>query len=569
MAEIKGTYIAGTATIDANSYVGFKMGYESKLKDASFKATGGVFYLTSDTHRLFIGNSDGSVSPVNQGVIPVDSLPDKTGVIPGQFYYITGSNILATFNGTQWVQINPDTQVTAADLAVGAGGTNEATVQLNITQEGGTHTNVSVVSDKVKIKGANDIVVTVDTATDTITLTDADYSFSTSGTENDVKFNLVRDPADGDAAVESTVTLKGVDGVDVTQSGNVITVSAADAMNAASNASIASAGFSNHDTSGFDLTLTRVGGESFKANAHLDPVVRYGKTNVDAKFESGIASLNVYTISEIDEKMKNALRDFNALTYKGTVGSGSAKVSTLPTSGVQNGDVYMSNGSFTFSGVQTAAGTLFIATGTEGTDGYLTTIEWTQVENYNTDTITSVDTSADNTISFSNSILDGTTPGENTFLGSFKVTTKSGDPLGTTTSVVDKKREVVINHTKSGYAHTEADASQAADENVLFTTNKLLGAIGVDDWGHVQSSSDVMIEVPTEKFSAAKYDAALGVTGTAGNLMTGAFATTVTLEKSIGGTVSTTVLNSKIASETLVLTDSSDTLKMDLVWGSF
>lgn len=567
MAEIKGTYIADQATINANSYVGFKMGFESKLKDASFRATGGVFYLTSDTHRLFIGNSDGSVSPVNQGVIPVDSLPDKTGVIPGQFYYISGSNILATFNGTQWVQINPDTQVTSADLAVAAGGTNEATVQLEITQEGGTHSNVSVMSDKVKIKGANDIVVTVDPATDTITLTDADYSFSTTGNANDVKFNLVRDPADGDADVESAVTFKGVEGVDITQNGNVVTISGASSMNAASNASIESAGFSNNAGSGFDLTLTRKGGESFKANAHLDPAITYGNAGTNVKFVNGVATLSVYTIDEINSKLDTALRKFNALTYKGVVGN--ATTPTLPTTGVQNGDVYMSNGSYS-DGTQTyAAGTLFIATGEEGTDGFLITTEWTQVENYNTDTITYVDTSADNTISFSNSILDGTMPGETQFLGSFKVTTKAGDPLGTSTSVVDKKREVVINHTKSGYQHTNADASQGADEDVLFTTNKLLGAIGVDEWGHLQSSSDAMIEVPTEKFSANKYDATLGVTGTVGALMTGAFATTVTLEKSIGGTVSSTVLNSKIASETLVLSDSSDTLKMDLVWGTF
>ena len=55
MANIVGSYTADTATITAGKQLGFKLGLESKLTSTSFTAQEGVFYLTSDTHRLFIG----------------------------------------------------------------------------------------------------------------------------------------------------------------------------------------------------------------------------------------------------------------------------------------------------------------------------------------------------------------------------------------------------------------------------------------------------------------------------------------------------------------------------------
>ena len=568
MATIKGTYVAGTGTVNPNTNIGFKLGLESALTSSSFTAQNGVFYLTSDTHRLFIGDKDGNVCPINQGVITVSSLPDSTGVIPGQFYYITGSNILATFNGTQWVHINPDTQVTKLEHAATASN-NSATIKTTVTQEGGTHSNTSVVSNNVIIKGANDIVVTVDPATDTITLTDADYSFSTTGSENDVKFNLVRDPADGDAAVEDTVTFKGTNGIDITQNGKVITIDATDAMSTASQDSVESAAFSNRTTNGFDLTLSRRSGQTIVADAHLDPIVKYGNTATEAHYNAGVATLSVYTIAEVDEKVKNALQNFNALTYKGTVGTGGT-VTALPTSQVQNGDVYMSNGYFTQDGTVMAAGTLFIAQGTEGSDGYLTSVNWTHVENYNTDTITKVSTDADYTISFSNSIQDGANPGQNTFLGSFKVSTKAGDPLTTTDTTADNKKELVISHNVSGYTHKSADASSGSKETVLFATNKVLGSLGVDDWGHVKTSEDVLIEVPTEIFTETETTATVAIDGTAHSLMTATFSDNLALKNAdTQANITDIDIHSKIASETLVLAVNSGALKMDLMWGTF
>lgn len=584
MAEIKGTYAAGTPTINANTNIGFKLGVESRLTESSFSAQNGVFYLTSDTHRLFIGNADGSVSPVNQGVINVAELPNQAGVIPGQFYYITKDNILATFNGTQWVQINPDTQVSGvAHNAVA--GDNAAKIQTTISQVGGGHTTQQVVSNEVTIKGANDIVVTTDPDTNVITITDADYSFSTSGDKDAVKFNLVRDPANGDAAVESSVTFEGVNGVGITQSGNKITVSAADAMNAVTQGNITGAAFSN-ETEGFKLTLTKGSGDTITAD--VKPQVKYGNTETTVDFKNGIADLDVYTIAEIDEKIDTALKGFNALTYCGTVGGtgSTADAIGLPTTGVHNGDVYMSDGSYKHNGVIADPGTLFIAKGTEGADGFIPAngITWTQVQNYNTDTQTVVQVPANtNAIVFKNNIMASGSNSETVHLGSFKVVAAANDRILAEESFsdADKKDKVItLKHALKNYTHT-GSADSTGDETQVLYTNKALGSIGLDNWGHVASSAGMTIEVPTEVFEVSHDNvvaagkvvtttATAAVAGTAQSKMTGTLSDTLTLKNGLNNTpISTVELKQQISSETLTLAADNGALKMDLMWGTF
>ena len=576
MATIKGNYVPGTGTINANTNIGFKLGLESRLSAADFTAQNGVFYLTSDSHRLYIGNADGSISPVNQGVINVPAMPTNKDAIPGQFYYITGDNILAMYNGKQWMQVNPDTHVTAlTQNAAAVANGNAATVRMTLTQDGGNQAAEETIhSNLVTLKGSNDIVITVDEETEEILITDADYSLETSGDANAVKFNLMRDPADGDKAVEGTpVTFTGTNGVSVSQKDNVITINAAELSNSADENQIESAAFANV-AQGFDLTLKRKSGQSLAA-ANVDPIITYGETPNDQHFVNGKAALSVYTIAEVDAKIKSSLQSFNALTYRGTVGP-DGTVTALPSSGVANGDVYMATGDYSDGATTYHNGTLFIAQGTEGVDGFITgTINWTQVENYNTDTQTIVNLGADNTLSLSNTVQDGSNPGGTTFLGSYKVVTKAGDPLATTDVTTARQgggsdKVVTISHNVSGYTHTKSDASTADDTQVLFSTNELLKNIGVDDWGHVKSSVDTTIEVPTEIFTEAETTAASSVSGTAGAKMTGTFTDSLALKNAgTGKTISTITTKTQVSSETLTLAVDGSALKMDLMWGSF
>lgn len=82
-------------------------------------------------------------------------------------------------------------------------------------------------------------------------------------------------------------------------------------------------------------------------------------------------NLSVYTRSEIDEK----IRTLDAMVYKGTVPSGG-----LPTTQVKNGDTYkVDRSGITIPGTdgdEAKAGDIFIAHGTEGANGYLSTVTW-------------------------------------------------------------------------------------------------------------------------------------------------------------------------------------------------
>jgi hypothetical protein len=101
----------------------FKRGLHSALPST---AVDGVFYLTTDTHRLYVGQGTEMVE-LNKSITTVDTIADlpKRGVEVGQFYYVKGpnagasnvqnGNILAVVvsggqtSDAQWVQVNPDT----------------------------------------------------------------------------------------------------------------------------------------------------------------------------------------------------------------------------------------------------------------------------------------------------------------------------------------------------------------------------------------------------------------------------------------------------------------------------
>lgn len=97
----------------------FLRGSQTNLNNliANGGAQEGAFYLTNDTHRLYVGAATGVVdgetvySPVavNQGIVDVANiaaLPATSEVNAGEFYYAKDENVLCVFNGTQWIQIN-------------------------------------------------------------------------------------------------------------------------------------------------------------------------------------------------------------------------------------------------------------------------------------------------------------------------------------------------------------------------------------------------------------------------------------------------------------------------------
>lgn len=86
-----------------------------------------------------------------------------------------------------------------------------------------------------------------------------------------------------------------------------------------------------------------------------------------------------YSAAEVDRRIFSAVAALDAVVYKGTIGTG-ATVSTLPTTGVKNGDMYMVKTPGTYAGYSCDAGDLLIAQGTEGDDGIISgAVTWTYV----------------------------------------------------------------------------------------------------------------------------------------------------------------------------------------------
>ena len=144
----------------------FKSGSQANLNAliASGTATEGTFYLTTDTHRLYIGRevtaettgygtgavttpvSGGSKTipiPINEGIATVDTIQDlnQVNANQGEFYYVAGPNILAVRSGAQWVQLNPDTntndtiKVTGLTISNGSLSNGTITCTYTLTQQ--------------------------------------------------------------------------------------------------------------------------------------------------------------------------------------------------------------------------------------------------------------------------------------------------------------------------------------------------------------------------------------------------------------------------------------------------
>lgn len=109
---------ASSLSMKAN--VMFKRGTQSSFNNLSTYQDG-CFYLTTDSHRLYIGTGDNKANLVSQSVITYDnwaaiealSNSSSSSYAPGlcsegQFYYAKAENILCTYSNGKWIQINPD-----------------------------------------------------------------------------------------------------------------------------------------------------------------------------------------------------------------------------------------------------------------------------------------------------------------------------------------------------------------------------------------------------------------------------------------------------------------------------
>lgn len=372
----------------------FKQGTQASLDTIRTNKTAveGSFYLTNDTHRLYIGRPNGDAVPVNEGVNTVATLDDLPNVTAqnapsyvGQFYYVTGANILCVYSASVqsgavnggWVQINPNTDTHLSDLKINitvADGV--ATVATSIIETNGipgSNTAGDTTTKNFKVAGAGGVTISTTNASDgnndVLTITGDQYGIA-AGNDNSA-LGTVDLQLTSTTNHNSSVTFKGSNTVSVTKDGTAIKIDA-------TNTELASATGAN-ETNGFSVTVADTAGNSEKAT--INPQIKIGGATADQEtvtFQNGTATLNVYTITEMDRKMAG----LDAMTYRGTVGL-TRTIASVATSGVKVGDTLLLDDDIasvtTENGNKPAKkGDMIIARGTEGSDGNITsaTLVW-------------------------------------------------------------------------------------------------------------------------------------------------------------------------------------------------
>lgn len=352
--------------------IAFKRGLHAALPAT---AVDGCFYLTTDTNRLYVGQGTSMVE-LNKSITEVAQVEDlpKSGVADGQFYYATKENVLCIYKDSKWVQINPDTDTN--DTIEVTGMTVTTSGAENAVEVKGTISQKKTAKDGSVVTGPKDVSVTgpkvtgaagatVTQAAGTITVTGDTYSKAEAAqeTEGQITLKSVLGQADIVVAKQGTNVTIATDGK-ISSKNTVIKATTAEEEKVTA-------------TAGGEYVISTSDTDNNTSTRRITPKIKLEDEEGVIVFNQDVATLPVYSKNAIDKK----LNGLDAMTYKGTVGTGGTSTA-LPTTGVKAGDTYLVVGSqaVTGSGKNGKAGDLFIATGTE-TNGVIPAdgITWTYV----------------------------------------------------------------------------------------------------------------------------------------------------------------------------------------------
>lgn len=249
-------------SVQKGNNVSFLIGTQDKINtllQASSGIQAGAFYVTNDTHRMYFGAATDKLVALNQGVKTVASLKelDKEA---GQFYYVASENVLCVYNGTQWVQINPDTAATKLETAVSAVTNNTTTVSTTLTDNHGNTFGAGAGESGVatfSVKGEN-IVISV--AGKVMTLKGKAYTLGATA-NGDIQ---LKDTSNNNAVVGS-VTIAGGNHITVSGSGSTITINGEEGSQVTKVETGVTAGDANDASVG--ITIQQSGSQGNKTGA--------------------------------------------------------------------------------------------------------------------------------------------------------------------------------------------------------------------------------------------------------------------------------------------------------------
>ena len=535
----------------------FKRGLHANLPAAN-AATDGVFYLTTDTNRLYVGQGTKLVE-LNKSITLVDNLSDLptstsdeskaikgSQVQVGQFYYVkaisSGSqtvhngNILAVCSaitdGTiTWTQINPDTSTDdtyVTGISFGAGqmstidGSKQISYPVTLTRQ------IKNVSGSTS--AASDVVGNLVISQEDIGRITTDTAISVVSSDIAVNGTSTKISASGVGSVANNgVTVNAGNNITLTGTNNSLTIAAKDTWATAVTA----------DSTG-KISITPNSGSKVESGQVLyhkitvsDSIGTAG-TEVTKYNQASLGSF--YSKSAIDAwktELDGKVKDINAMVYRGTVD----KATDLPSSGVKIGDTYLVSANFG----DYKKGDLLIANGIESDDGLISgEVSWDKI---------SIDTDTDTQYSFSvdsNKISVTPNPGSTTDIAEI-----AGDnvKLEATTS----GNKITISHKTISGLTNNSSFGPAANATPDYNQTFVVPRITVDNYGHITAISDKTVTIPASDNTTYEIKAA-----NVSNVPT------ITLTPSTGSSTAVT-----FASDTLAISAANDVITANLEWGQF
>lgn len=322
---------------------------------------------------------------------------------------------------------------------------------VRLTETNGNSTEVQFLA------GNADIELSTDTENDTITVKHHEYAAPTAGTATAVSPNHGTSFTVLDSIQTNNGHVTGYKTKQVT-------------LPVDNDTTNSSANITADNTGKLTVTVTDSRGNDVEKTSGQ---VLYYTVNGQKVYNQG--TIDFYTKDEIDEKVEAV----NAMTYKGTVGTGGT-VSTLPSTGVKIGDTYKVATAGSYGGYSCDVGDLLIAIGTE-TDGVITSgLTWTYVPSGD-----DVDSQYELLVANNTATLKNTVTKDE--VGS--VTIAAGNDVTVNTS---GNTITVAHETFNAKANTDTTAAPAAG-----TTVKVLDSITTDN-GHVTGYTHKVITLPVD-----------------------------------------------------------------------
>lgn len=575
----------------------FKRGLSTALP-----ATGnaGSFYLTTDTNRLYVCNTEGgNLVELNQSINTVKSLgqlPTGTSAVAhGQYYYISDSNVLAFYDANKdngpdqpkggWVQINPDaTLANKEEDTVVAGNDNAVKVTSTVEDTEG-HSSVGHVTftgtDAVTTKASKNNTVIIDAH-------DSQYELSsnTATVNEKVAAKIVLTPDENSTDEATEVNVYGGANITVENTLDGIKISAADAANMY-NSSVGQA----YDAAGAH-TVTVTDGDGTKVSNKVTPTVKYGNGKLavfrqefeeDGSTPKGnpTAELDVYDKNQVDSLISMA----DAMHYKGIVTK--ENISVLDLNTAQNGDTYKVGEKLT-NPVHAEIGDLVIAKGTEinGSLAGAPDAAWEVIPSGDSQVIrASVIANTihkfiieDNATGATDNIgtiefFDDEEKNGNIKITSAAVTNSIGQETGINITVSHGEANTNTANNPSNLHNVENDVAQGTESEAEFTA---VTTLSYDKNGHIVSAETGTLKVvDTHNHLVSNSYATEGGSDytpenkpnnvTDNDLIGHAVQVTntiVTNDESKAGTFT-------LDSDTLKLSQNNGTISIDMIWGSF